>query len=521
MKLRMEDLKEKPQKTVVQPKPKKKRKPIKAGKGLGYVAIVAAILLAILIIAIRVGLAYHNSGSGNIVAEAKTLSEDKVEETIVILETTETVSADEIKTPNTGGSGDASGIENWHFYNLDLQEDGQILNDYDFGPNPILDNISADKIKEIVKGKKLSDTVKVKEIIEMLDAEELKEEQIRRMHDDTKLGAADMAWMDSILGTRFLGTFYSVAEEQWDVAMNDAADAWIEDAEAYDKALDTFERKLNHANKVELRYVNSGLTDQMYMEPDGKNPGAPDIVVMETTSHEGYFIVYTYIIKETKTLEVMYRVDCGFQPTNVAKVMNITPKKNPNKPTPKKVTNNNPTPPAASQPPVVTTPAPVIVTDESSSSSHHHHHSSDGGGNVSPIPVQQDPSTPTPVPVDPINPIPTPPKDPTDGSNSDPNDEPGVDKNTNNPANPNFSTEDQETNSNHQTPEQTDQAVEDNHWANETGREGGDSNEPSTPPPSEETHEDNNGGDIDEPTENSESSVDHDSPGDHWDGPPD
>ena len=519
MRMTMEEIEKSPE-TVQQPKPKKS---IRADKRLGYIAIGCSILLAILIIAIRVGLACRNSGSsGSVVAEAKTLSEDKIEEeAIVIPDATEAVSVDEIKTPDTGG-GDAIGAEHWHFYNNDLQDDGEKLNDYNFGPNPILENVSLDKVKDAIKGKKASDTVKVEDIIEMLDVEELKKNHIERIYDDPKLGAANMAWADSILGTRYLGTFYSAAKEQWDVAMNDAADQWIEDAEEYSKKAAAFERKLDRANKVEIRYKDSGLTDQMYMEPDGKDVGIPDIIVMETDKHSGWFIVYTYIIKETKTLELMYRIDCGYQPTNVAEVMKIKARKNPNKKEKKKKTST-PTPtPTPAPTPVVTTPAPVMVTgggsSSSSSSSSHHHHS---GGTVpipTPIPV---PDPPDPTPVVPVNPIPTPPKDPTEGSNSDPNDGPGVGKNTNNPANPNFSTEDQETNSNHTTPEEYNQAIEDSHWANEIGREGGDSNEPSTPPPSEDTHEDNNGGDMDEQTDRSDSSVDHDSPGDHWDSPPD
>ena len=157
------------------PKTEKQLKPKKLSKKLGYLAIGASILITALIVAIRIGISYHGDPgdvAGPTVAEAKTLSEDKVEEeATIVIPATESVSAEDIKTPDTGESGDASGIDHWHFYNNDLQSDGEKLNDYDFGPNPILENISLDKVKDAIKGKKASDTVKVEDIIEMLDVE--------------------------------------------------------------------------------------------------------------------------------------------------------------------------------------------------------------------------------------------------------------------------------------------------------------------------------------------------------------
>lgn len=409
----------------------------------------------------------------------------------------------------------------WHYYNLDIQDDGIKENDYNFGPNPILDNISLDKVKTAVKGKKASDTIKVEEIVEMLDANQLKAEQIKRMYDDPKLGAADMAWMDSIAGTRYLGVFYSAAKEQWDVAMNDAADAWAKDENSYYQTLNAFENWLDSATEVKIEYRKEGLTDQMYMNPYTPS-GVPDIIVMETSNHEGWFIVYKFTIKETKTFEVAYRIDCGYQPTNVAEIMKVKVQKNPNNATPTKsktkkkqnTTTSNPTPSGGT----TTNPNPSGGGSDPGPS---------GGNDSDPNPGHTDPDPDKPEPEpdkpDPPQPDPDKPKDPSQGTQVQPNDDTGPGEDTNGGDQ---SSKEQESNSGNMNQEEYKQAQEENKSANETSREGGDDNKPSTPTESD-TRVDNNGdegtgnGGIDKPTEVQDSSVANDEAGDAWDGPPD
>ena len=520
----------------------------------GNLPIIIAIALGILVLAGNVALACNDvklldfkglkakiTGDKAVIkAEAKT--QQQPTKTTVSAEVAKPkvpeTSDEEASTEAATEAADKLVADIWHFYNLDLQDDEDKLNDYNFGPNPMLEQVSMDKVKEAIEGKKATDTIKVQDIIDMMDMDQVKAELIKRMHNDPKLAAAVMAWMDCQLGTRFMGVFYSESKEKWDVAINLAADTWIADPAKFVEVMTNFEKKLDHANKVELRYVKSGLTDQMYMEPDGMNPGIPDVIVMETDKHDGWFIVFTYIIKETKTIEVGYRVDCGFQPCNVAKVMKITPKKNPNNPTPTPVNktvvpvnpiptlktptfptvNPNPNPPKPDPKPNPPKPDPKPDPPKP---------------DPKPDPPKPDPKPDPPKPdppkPDPPTPDPDPKKDPTKGTPVLPNDDPGPGENTNNPSNPNQSTADQPTNSNHMTQDEYDKAMEENKSANEPGggSEGGTPNTPSTPAPTEDTKVDSNAdsgtgnGGIDAPTEVQESTVSDDPAGDAWDGPPD
>ncbi len=462
----------------------------------------------------------------------------------------------------------------WHFYNLDLQDNEDKLNDYNFGPNPILENVSLEKVKEAIKGKKVTDTIKIETIIDMLDAYQVKEDQLQRMHADPKLGAADMAWMDSIAGTRYLGTFYSAAKEQWDVAMNDAADAWIEDEESYYQTLLAYEKWLDSATDVRIEYRKSGLTDQMYMNPYTVS-GIPDIIVMETTNHDGWFIVYEFTIK-TKTIEVAYRIDCGYQPTNVSKIMKITPKANPNNKTKKSTYTPTPSP----APVVVQTPTPTPTNPEPEPDIRPHPHPDpdpdpwpwpwpdpkpdpepepkpepqpepqpepkpEPQPEPKPEPQPEPQPEPKPEPKPEPEPDPDPVKDPTQGTQVLPNDDPGPGPDTNNGVGATTSTEEKPTNSTNMSQEEYKETIEELKEANEISREAGEPNTPSYDPKVEEiqvTEEtsgqssttitvDNNADtgnpdspgstSIDTPTPVQDSSVADDSPGEAWDGPPD
>ena len=489
---------------------------MKSNKKKGWIAIIVAILISVLVLVIRVfasAKGWSNSAVRDL-EEAEVTEQPIEEETIVVNPPEEVISEGE--TIELQQEEVVQDEVIWHFYNLDLQDDDDKLNDYNFGPNPILESISLEKVKEAIKGKKASDTVKVEEIIEMLNAEEIQENQIQRMHDDPKLGAADMAWMDSIAGTRYLGTFYSAAKEQWDVAMNDAADAWIEDEESYNQTLNAFEKWLNSATNRYIEYRDSGLDDQMYMNPYTVS-GVPDIIVMETDNHEGWFIVYEFTIKETKKIEVAYRIDCGYQPTNVSKIMKITAQKNPNNQT------------GGSD------PKPSGGTTPSGGSGGGSGGGGGGGGGGGNTPTPPGPTPPGPTP--PTPPTPTDPKkDPTQGTQVLPNDDSGPGKATMDPSDPNKSTAEQASGSNNMSQEEYQKAIEDLQSANDTTKQGGDDNTPSYTPPqaTEETSGsgssvtvDNNGdngtgnGGIDKPTETSGSSVANDKAGGSWDGPSD
>ena len=360
----------------------------------------------------------------------------------------------------------------YRFYNTEVLNDNDPNNNFNFGPNPFNKNEGAEYYNQSYRN---------------------------RMRLDPALAAADMAWHDAIVGTRYLGTFYEDCKGNWATTINAAKDRFMRDKALYYQILDSYFAFLDTADSVELRYVDAGLEDQMYMNGYTTN-GVPDVIVMKTDNHDGWFLVYTFVIKGQK-FEVAYRIDCGYQPTNVEKVMGITPQ---NPPTPQ------PTPPPTNPP----APPP---TDP-------------------PAPPPTDP--PAPPPTDPPAPPPTdPPKDPTQGTDVGGNDDPGPGPDTNTGVGGQHSSEDQPTNSDHMTHDEYVETIQELHDINQDQHVGGEPNTPTvqTPP---DTHVDNNGdngtgnGGIDVPTPVSEpvhvespsgevTQISPDNPGEAWGGPPD
>ena len=348
----------------------------------------------------------------------------------------------------------------YHFYNSEVLNDNDPDNNYNFGPNPYNKNESVEYYDKSYRN---------------------------RMRNDPALAAADMAWHDAIVGTRYLGTFYEECKGNWASTINSAKVKFMNDRALFNQTLDAYFAFLDTADSVELRYVDSGLDDQMYMNGYTVD-GVPDVIVMKTLDHDGWFLVYTFVIKGQK-FEVMYRIDCGYQPTNVEEVMDIPPV-------------NPPTPPTPTPPP----------TDP--------------------------PTPPSPPPTDPPSPPPTdPPKDPTQGTDVGQNDNPGPGPNTNTGVGGQHSSEDQPTNSDHMTHDEYQDHMQDLQDINDHQQVGGDPNTPSTQTPPD-THVDSNAdtgtgnGGIDTPTPVQEpvhvespsgevTQISPDNPGEAWGGPPD
>ena len=327
-------------------------------------------------------------------------------------------------------------VEAWyHFFNLDLQDDEDTTNDFNFGPNPYDIETDVDKDEK------------------WMDAEFR-----RRLRLDPNLLAADSAYNDSICGTRYMGVFYDSAKEDWSQAMNDAADSWILNQDEFVLSEETFEKWLDKAVRVEIwttKKYKMKITDQMYQDPvtsrlDPINKETiPDIIAMETGNNEGDLLVYVFLIKN-KEFYVSYRIQCGFQPVNVVKTMKITPKKNPDNPP--------------------------------------------GGGDKT------------------YN------KDKSKGTQGDPvgqNDDSGPGPDTNNPGNPNVSSQD----------ENPDGAPDPNSWDELEDANKPDPNPNPTPDP---TPTDDNQGDLDKPaptpdpgtTDGDEPIKNNpDNPGEEWEGP--
>ncbi len=303
-----------------------------------------------------------------------------------------------------------------HYYNLDVQNDG-LDNDYNFGPNPWAENYTA----------------------EQADAEFR-----ARLKRDPMLGAADISWLDAKVGTQYLGDYYAQAENNWARAINSATESFAQDKTKYYETLDPFFAFLDSAIQVEVRDCQA-VEDQMYANPHTAS-GIPEVVVFKTTDHSGHELVYTFSIKGN-VFEVAYRIECGFQPTNVEKVMHI--------PAQDKSTGSTPS----------TTPTP-------------------DNPDVNP---GSDP-TPTPTPDDNQ-------KDPSKltGEDTEPDDNKGPGENTIDPSDPNHSSKDTGDGSNsYNMYEEYVQEIEDKQSINDTQKVGGDANVPNiTPAPS--TNVDNNG----------------------------
>lgn len=392
----------------------------KTHKGLGWLAV--AIMALLLTTTLATGLDWSSDGvfasRGNVVAEA---SDEGVE-----------------------ASSDVASDVEWTFYNTLLQNDQDESNDFNFGPNP--GNLTATEYDADFR---------------------------ERLRNDPALGAAAMAWADANLGTRYLGEFYESCKGDWAKTINASKEIFRKDPELYTETLNAFFKMLDSA-EVKVTDGNN-LDDQMYMNPYTVDD-IPDVIVMETPDHTGTFLTYVFTIKGTGKVEVSYRTECGYQPTNVEEIMNITPQKTPSKP-------SNP-----SKPDKPTKPG--------------------GKGDK--------PDNPSEPKYD---------KDPSKApkKNTEPNDDKGPGPNTNNPSNPNKSTKD--TKDSTSSGANTDNLKD----TNKNQKTGSDSNKPSTPTPSKDTNVDNNGdkgtgnGGANKPTSTQEKpkEIANDSAGEAWGGPSD
>lgn len=436
--------------------------------GLGVLAIALTTIAIILLLA---GIKW---GSISIPKPSRVNAEDQAVEPTKQTEVVEVVD----KTATTPVSWSA-------FYNLALQKDDDPENDFNFGYNPRVFHEDWEKSEDAPK---LFDT----------DFRE-RMRGTKEKGADVALGVAAMAWTDANVGTRYLGEFYETCKNDWAKTINSTVRTFMANEELYQNTLDAFFKFLDTAT-VEVREA-SDMDDQMYMNPYTVDH-VPDVIVMKTEDHTGKFLVYTFKIKD-KNIDVAYRIDCGYQPTNVEKVMKITPTTKPtgggdtptdkpsgggNKPTPPGGGGDKPTPPGGGDEP------------------------SDGNGK----------------------------KDPTQGTQGDlvkPNDNPGPGPDTNNGKGAKESTEDLPTNSNHETYREYKEDVEELKETNDKQLEGGDSNKPTEETP-KNTTVDNNGskgigdGGIDVPTpvvtpraedSNTGKPITNNpsNPAGEWEGPPD
>jgi hypothetical protein len=227
---------------------------------------------------------------------------------------------------------DATEELHYAFFNPPLQYDEDESNDFNFGYNPY------DYDKEVQK-----------------DADWFDKDFRSRFAIDPALLAADAAYLDSVVGTRYIGVFYEGAKQDWAQAINDAKVYWMENELDYYKSIDAFSAFLDSAEKVEVLQSDGKETDMMFMNPYTVD-GVPDVIVMKTDDHKGHYLVYTFRIKG-QAFKVAYRIECGYQPTNVSKGMKINPV-----PPPSKKVDPTPDPTPTPQPTPTPTPNPKDKT---------------------------------------------------------------------------------------------------------------------------------------------------------------
>ena len=393
----------------------------------------------------------------------------------------------------TAGGTDIEWVPWYGFYNLSLKG-GDTADDYNFGYN-------------------------LADYKENPTATDYDRDFRDRMKVDPALAAAATAWLDANVGTRYLGEFYESCKHDWAKTINTAKDRFTTDQAAYYNNLDAFFAFLD-TGTISVK-TGTNLVDQMYMNPYTES-GVPDVIVMKTDHPEGLFLVYTFSIKGN-VLEVAYRIECGYQPTNVEQVMGIKPQENPVKPdTPQPVPTHSPVNPVVP----TATPAPPKPTDA-----------------PKPTDVPKPTATPTPEPTPttvpstptPIPPTPTvKPKDPTQGTQDvEPNDDPGPGPDTNNGIGAQNSTKDQPENSDHfDSYDQYRETIQHLDTVNTVQETPSNTNSPSVQidtPANQPVHIDNgSGGNINEPTtvttpatvaETGEQITTN--PGGAWGGPPD
>ena len=399
----------------------------------------------------------------------------------------------------------------WYFYNTAMIGDSDTKNDYNFGANP-LDELALARVKNGVLTLKDISGKTEDELIALVSVEEIEKDFRTRLGYDPALGAGDMAWLDANTGTRYLGEFYDECKGEWASTINSAKVRWMKDQASYYRTLAAFFTFLDSAEKVEVVKVKSGLDDQMYMNPFTTDH-VPDVIVMETLDHDGYFLRYTFNIKGEK-ITVAYRIDCGYQPTNVSKVMNIPAQTNPNKPTPT---------------PAPTDPGKPSGGDPDPGKPSGGDPGKPGGGDPPSDPGGDDPYDP------PYN------KNPNQGTPVGGNDNPGPGGSTNNGVGALYSSEELPSNSAFDTYEEYQQEMQELQEVNANQAVGGDPNTPSYTPPgtnngggtnvdsNAESGTGNGGIDAGTPTHNTNvdsnvggsTSTSDDPVGTEWGGPPD
>jgi len=207
----------------------------------------------------------------------------------------------------------------WHFYNLDLQADGDTANDYNFGPTP--SGEYPDGIP--LEGWKVSDEA----------APYLANLMLEMVADPVK-GTGIVAAHDHLLEKQMVGYLWSNDEE-----LNNIVNYYIVNPGLYYRMYDCFFSEAKERASISLKNFEQGtLTSQEYQNPHTED-GIPDLVIAESHDRGGLALVFDY----GDGKELILRIACDFQPCNVeGTVINPDPYE---PPTPEPTPQPTPTPP--------------------------------------------------------------------------------------------------------------------------------------------------------------------------------
>lgn len=200
-----------------------------------------------------------------------------------------------------------------HFYNDDVQGnlDGVEGNNKEFGPNPIKEGWTVDNYVK---------------------------DQAERFSVDPALLTITMATYDQSIGSDTTGRFYDSIRYDWSRALGECTLAMAADEDLFVKQHNRFVKDISDNYKVEYVLMNDEqlrkelgyvVQDMAYMRPgDSYDDGIPRVVICysDLESRTGLFLVWKITVKVgEKPHYLVFRINCGYQPVNVAEMFNIVP----------------------------------------------------------------------------------------------------------------------------------------------------------------------------------------------------
>jgi hypothetical protein len=226
-----------------------------------------------------------------------------------------------------------------HFYNDDVQNDGIDTNNYNFGPSAYGD-VTSGKYAHLYD-----------ELLDRMDGNGQDDQKLC----DPNLIAATAYAIDLTRGTTILKETKD-AKLKLGEKPNVAAERLLKSEKDRQDVYDELKKQFESATSVTIEDL-SDYTSQMYQIPTGKYFTDRPAITVKNTQHEGGHVL---VFKWDDGTTVKYRLECGYQPTDVPE---WNPPSNDNPPPPTTTNPPTTTPPTETTPPSVTEP-PTTTTLE-------------------------------------------------------------------------------------------------------------------------------------------------------------